>query len=51
MCVRVCFRCVPLRRADLLGGPAVHVFVHRDGDLPVHTQEAEVKRLASSSAS
>ena len=51
VCVCVCSRCVPVCRADLLGGPAVHVFVHCDGDLPVHTQEEEVKRLASCSAS
>lgn len=44
--VFVCFRCVPVCSADLLSGPAVHVHVHGDSDLPVHTEEAEVKRSA-----
>lgn len=45
----VCFRCVPVCGADLFSGPAVHVHVHCDGNLPVHTEEAEVKRLAATS--
>lgn len=40
----LCFRCVPVCSADLLSRSAVHVHVHGDGDLPVHTEEAEVKR-------
>lgn len=41
----VCFRRVPVCSADLLSGSAVYVHVHGDGNLPVHTEEAEVKRL------
>lgn len=48
-CALVCFRCVPVCGADLFSGPAVHVHVHCDGNLPVHTEEAEVKRLAATS--
>lgn len=33
--------------ADLLSGSAVHVHVHRDSDLPVHTEEEEAKRSAA----
>lgn len=45
----MCFRCVPVCGADLFSGPAVHVHVHGDGNLPVRTEEAEVKRLAATS--
>ena len=40
----VCFRRVPVRCADLLCGTGVHVHVHRGGDLPICSEEEEVKR-------
>lgn len=43
----VCFRCVPVCSADLLCGSAVHVHVHCDHNLPVHTEETEAKRSAA----
>lgn len=42
----VCSRCVPVCGVDLLSGSAVHVHVHCDGNLPVHTEETETKRSA-----
>lgn len=32
--------------AHLLRGSALHVLVHSDGNLPIHTEKAEVKRSA-----
>lgn len=43
------FRCVPVCGPHLLGGSALYVHVHGDSNLPVHTEEAEAKRLALAS--
>lgn len=43
----MCFRCILVCSAHMLRGSALHVHVHGDGHLPVHTEEAPVKRLAS----
>lgn len=43
----MCFRCVLVCSAYMLRGSALHVHVHGDGHLPVHTEEAPAKRLAS----
>lgn len=40
------FRCLPVCGAHLLSGSALHVPVHSDGNLPIRTEEAEVKRSA-----
>lgn len=45
--VSVCFRCVLVCSAHMLRGSALHVHVHGDGHLPVHPEEAALKRLAS----
>lgn len=45
--VPVCFRCILVCSAHMLRGSALHVHVHGDGHLPVHTEEAPVKRSAS----
>lgn len=44
MCVFLCFRCVPVCSAHMLSGSALYVHVHGDGNLPIHTEEAAVKR-------
>lgn len=40
------FRCLPVCGAHLLSGFALHVPVHSHGNLPIRTEEAEVKRSA-----
>lgn len=44
-CVR--FRRVLVCGAHMLGGSALHVHVHGDGHLPVHTEETQAERFAS----
>lgn len=41
----VYFRCVPVCSAHMLSGSALYVHVHGDGNLPIHTEEAQAKRL------
>lgn len=41
------FRCVPVCSAHMLCGPSLYVYVHGDSNLPIHTEETEVKRFAT----